>query len=337
MLYILFGEDDFSLHQALDEIKNGLDDREMLASNTTVLDGSQLSLNQLMNTCDALPFLAQKRLVIVEGLLARFDQKGRRRKARIPQLDEEWRGLGSYLPGMSPSTVLILIDGGVGKGNPLFRELSPEATVKEFPSPRGTRLNGWIWERVKKGGGSISPSAVQLLADLIGGNLWVMDSEIEKLLLYARGRRVEERDVRSVVSYARESNIFAMIDAIMERKTSVATTLLHRLLNEGAAAPYLLFMITRQFRMLVQTKELASQRLPSIEVQKRSGLTSEYAFRKTMEQAKGFSMKQLEEVYRRLLDTDVSIKTGRQRGELALDLLITELCQGRGTEGARTF
>ena len=332
MLYLLFGEDDFSLREVLEEMKGELGDEELLACNTTVLDGKHLTLNQLMNACDVVPFLASKRLVIVTGLLGRFEQPDTRaRLGRRPVASDvgDWLALKGYVIGMPPSTVLALVDGKIRRVNPLLRSLASQAVVREFPLLRGNRLQEWIWARVKKAGGDISPSAVRLLADLIGGNLWVMSSEIEKLCLYSQGRRIEEGDVMRVVSYSRESNVFAAIDALMRGQTSAAATLLHRLLNEGAAPPYLLFMITRQFRLLVQAKELSSQRLPASQIATRLGLGSDYAVRKILEQSRGYSMERLEAAYRSLLDTDISIKTGRFGSELALDLLVVELCQGR--------
>ena len=76
LLYILFGADDFSLNESLEEIKKGIGDRPMLDSNTTILEGRQLTPNQLREVCAALPFLAPKRLVIVKGLLERFEPGG---------------------------------------------------------------------------------------------------------------------------------------------------------------------------------------------------------------------------------------------------------------------
>jgi len=335
MVYILFGEDDFSLREELEEIKKGLGDEEFLPSNTTLLDGQRLRPDELMAVCNSLPFLAQKRLVIVQGLLSRFERDSRGRSADGSSLNTEpreedarWWALGEHVEAMPPSTVLVLLDGRLGRDNRLLRRLSPKATVKEFPSLRGGRLRNWIRVRVGEAGSSISPSATSLLVDPIGSNLWILSSEIEKLCLWAGQRRIEERDVRQLVSHAREASVFAMVDAIVEGKMASAVQLLHQLLDEGAAAPYLLVMITRQFRLLLQAKELSPRGLSRTEIRNRLGLSSEYAFRKTLEQAQHYSLGRLQLVYPKLLETDVSIKTGKWGGELALDLLIAELCRG---------
>ncbi|GAI20318.1 unnamed protein product, partial [marine sediment metagenome] len=198
-----------------------------------------------------------------------------------------------------------------------------------FPLLRNTRLRQWIQGHVAEEGGNISPGAVDLLAKLVGGNLWIMASEISKLVLFASGRRIEEEDVGMVVSYAQEANVFAMVDAILELKVGVAEHSLQQLLQRGAAPAYLLFMLSRQARMIIRVKELRNQAKPNIEIQNKLGLTSEFAFRKTLEQADRYPLERLREVYHKLLEADLSIKTGEYDGELALNILIAELCQRR--------
>ncbi len=323
MFYILFGPDEFSLREELERIKDGLGDRESLASNTTIFEGKQVSLNQLMDACIALPFLGSHRLIIVEGLLVRFE--GDRVELKKGG-GEEWGEFEKRVGGMPPSTALILIDGQLKKGNALLKGLAPLASVKEFPLLKGAALGGWIRGRVKEGQGTISPEAVRMLASLVGENLWVLASEIEKLLLYTAGRRIDEGDVKEVVSYAREANVFTMVDALIEGRAARAAPLLHQLLQEGDTAPYLLVMITRQLRLLVQSKELSLQGFSAAEVKARLDLTSDYVLNKALEQGRRYSMERLEQVYRKLLETDLSIKRGLWRGELALDLLVADLC-----------
>jgi len=159
-----------------------------------------------------------------------------------------------------------------------------------------------------------------------------MANEIDKLALFASGRRIEEEDVKLVVSYAQEANVFAMVDAVLEFRAGVAEQLLQKLLQRGAAPAYLLVMLSRQVRMIVRVKELRNQRKSEMEIQDKLGLTSEFALRKTSEQAGRYSLARLKEVYHRLLEADLSIKTGKYDAELALNILIAELCQRRKLE-----
>ena len=331
MLYILWGEDDFSLRQSLEEIKRGMGDQAMLAVNTTTLDGQQMTLDQLRTVCGTVPFLAEKRLVIVKGLLERFEPRGRpsprKKVTQVANQQDEYKSLGAYISKLPDSTILVLTEGRITSKNPLLGELSNQAEVKSFPLLRGTKLRQWIQRRVTEEGGSISPEAIDLLTKLVGGELWIMTNEVNKLVLFTSGRRIEEEDVKMVVSYAQQANVFAMVDAILEFKAGVAGQLLQQLLQRGAAPAYLLVMLSRQARMIVRAKELRNQGRPKIEIQNRLGLTSEFALSKTLEQANRYPLERLKEVYGKLLEADLSIKTGKYEGELALNILIAELAQ----------
>jgi DNA polymerase-3 subunit delta len=332
MFYILHGPDDFSLREELGRIKDSLGDREALASNTTFFEGKQVGLNQLMDACMALPFLGTHRLIIVEGLLSRASNSSKGDEDETegsgsPKKGKgEWKALKDCVGGMPPSTVLVLVDREVNKTSALFKGLAPLSQVREFPPRRGRELREWIRGRVKQGGGTISSDALNMLASMVGENLWVLASEIEKLLVYTAGRPIDRRDVEEVVSYAREANVFAMVDAIVEGRSAMAASLLHLSLEEGAAAPYLLFMITRQLRLLVQSKDLGMQHCRRAEIKSRLGISKDFVLDKALEQGRYYSMERLEQVYRQLLETDRSIKRGQMKGEMALDLLIADLC-----------
>jgi DNA polymerase III delta subunit len=86
LLYILWGEDEFSLEEKLLEIKKNLGDVSLLPTNTNILDGQKLSLRELEAIGGAMPFLSAKRLVIIKGLLGRFESRGSlrdRRRAKV--------------------------------------------------------------------------------------------------------------------------------------------------------------------------------------------------------------------------------------------------------------
>jgi len=327
MFYILYGQDDFSLNQAMEKIKADLGDREMVATSTTNLEGQHLTLSELRNKCDTAPFLSSHRLVIVDGLLGRFEVKQSRPRSGRGKSGNglgEWEGLASYIGQMPETTVLMLVDGEMKGQNSLLKKLSPLAEVRTFPLLRGRDLKAWIQQRVRAEGGDIAPQAVNLLAELIGGDLWAMNGEIQKLLLYSQERPINEDDVRQLVSHIQEANIFALVDAVAEGRTELAQRILHRLYDDGVAPMYILVMITRQFRLIAQATEL-ERGLSRLQIQDRLGLKSSYSLDKTLSQAKLYDFEGVKRAYDKLLETDLAIKTGRYSDKLALELLVTEL------------
>jgi len=336
LLHVLIGEDDFSLRQALEEIKKGIGDATALMTNTTVLEGRQVTLEHLRSACETVPFLSEKRLVIVEGLFERFEsgnKTGRKKSLRQPEQSERYKAIAEGIKQLPEFTELVLIGGGIKAGNPLLRELSAIAKVKLFPLLKQSQLSQWITQRVKAAGGSISPQAVTLLARFVGNDLWIMSNEVDKLALFTGGRPIEEADVRAVVSYAQEANVFAMVDAVLEFRVGAAQELLQQLLKQGAAPAQLLVMLSRQVRIIFQIREMRGRKKSRADIQSKLGLTSDFVLRKAWDQADRYSPARLREVYHKLLETDISIKTGKLDGEIALNILVAELGQ-RGTVSA---
>jgi DNA polymerase-3 subunit delta len=205
--------------------------------------------------------------------------------------------------------------------------LAPLAKIKGFPLLNDRNLSDWVHGRIKEGGGNISLAALKLLVGLVGADLWVMSGEIDKLLAYSSDKVITEDNVKQLTSYAREANIFALVDAILEGRRSQAQQLLHRLLQEGASPSYILAMIMRQLRLIVMAKDRGRKRSqPGISDSLES--ISDYSLEKATRQAKAFTLERIKKAYDQLLEADIGIKTGKYEGDLALDLLVVELGQG---------
>jgi len=328
LIYIFHGADEFAIRDLIRKIKAECSDGELGETATTVLDGGKVTIDELFAACHTVSFFSPKRLVIVEGLLSRFEKKEKRGKGKDKTNDlKDWDGLVKL--DLPDSSVLVLADGLLKKTNPMLKKLAPRADVKECVplDVRGADLPKWIASRSKAMGCEISPKAVRLLIDLIGNDLWILSSEIDKLSIHASESRIEENDINLLVSYAREANIFHMVDAVIQGRREVAVRLLHQLLSEGAAPAYLLHMIISEFRLLVQVKQHNGRGVSARVVGNKIGESKDWKVEKLMRSAGRYSSQKLEGIYHRLLETDISIKTGKCDGELALDLLINDLCK----------
>ncbi len=330
MLHIFIGEDDFSIHQALEEIKKSAGDPAALMPNTTVFEGARVTPAQLRAACETVPFLADKRLVIVGGLFERFEPKGKatkKKSANKTEATEDYKPFTEAVKNLPPFTELVLIGGNIRSTNPLLHELATVGKVKTFPSLKGALINQWIEKRVSSlGKGGISKQAVDLMVRLVGGDLWTMANEIDKLVLYTDERTIEEADVQALVSNAQDANIFYMVDAIIESRVALAQELLQQLFKQGMAPTQILVMLARQVRIIFQVKEMRDSGRSRNEIQSKLGLTSDFVLRKAWEQADKYTLARLKEVYHKLLDADIAIKTGRYDSpDLVMDILIAEI------------
>lgn len=332
MLHIFYGPDSFSLGEALASLRRSLDSDGMLSANTAQFDGRTVTPVELMSACDTVPFLAARRLVIVEGLLAAQEAAKRpvrqdrgKRPAGADAGGSPWSALPEYARRLPETTELVLLDAAIKDANPLFTALRPLAEVHAFAAMDRERLQEWIAARVKARKAAIQPRAAAVLAEAVGSNLWQMHNEIDKLALYAYDRPIEVADVRRMVSVTPTGSVFNLTDAIMAGQGSEAIRLVRQLMDSGSAGPQLLALIVRQFRQLVLAQDLVRRQVPRPEIARKLESRSDWVLGKLLDQARRYPAAKLEAGYRRIFEADLNIKRGIQDEETALELLVAEL------------
>jgi len=333
MFYVFHGPDDLSRAETLKTLKDKIGDPAMADMNTTLLDGDAVTLGELQEACDALPFLSDRRLVIVTGYLTR-PEKGPRREERRRQADKKTlEDLTEYLDKLADTTRLIFVEEKtLLASHPIVKlgRTREDGHVLAFGGPTRRDLPAWIEQRVRLKGASIEPTAAQALAEAVPDDTRLLDSEIEKMITYVYpDTTITSAHVDLLVPYTGESNVFTMVDAIGRRDGPGALRMLHKLLDDRRDDPaiplYLLSMIVRQFRILIQVKEMSAQGMTVSTIAKRAGIHP-FVAEKAMPQSLNFTMGELDAIYPRLLNTDLSIKTGKMDGVLALDILVASIC-----------
>ena len=304
----------------------------LLDANRHVLIGADTRFNELVELCNAIPFMDPVRLVLVQGLLATFEGKRAARRSRRSTNQErvpskalgQWDGLAQAILSMPPTTLLIFSDGQLSAINPLLRALSDATRVQGLPAPSGPDLARWIKEAAQEKSTGISPSAVNALANMVGSDLWALDRELEKLSLYAWGRNVEERDVTALVAQAKEANIFNAVDAMMEGRQRDALSQLQQLRDDGRDSSYIIAMVQRQLRLLALAKNGMETGASQSELGSQMGTSSQFVIRKTIQQARKHTWEDINWRYQRLLEADLAIKRGKMASAIALDLLVAD-------------
>ena len=330
MIYLLYGDDSLSVEETLASLRSDAGPDELHDVNTTTLNGASVSLAELEAAWSAIPFMADKRIVIVRNFLARME-RGRGSSSRSRSADGEWSDIGERLAHVPESTDLIFVDAAVTRGNPLLRAIRPRAQTQEFRLPSVREMPGWVRQRADKLGAAIEPSAISALVDAIGNDTRLVDMELQKLALYRSDGRlpgtIRRQDVEAMVSYVREANIFAAVDAALEGRSGIALRLAHQLLDAGRPPIYVITMLARQVRFLILAKDLKARGVQQSEIGRRLSISG-YPLTKTMQQEVRFSAERLTQIHRRLLEADLSIKIGAADEEMALDTLIIALSDG---------
>ena len=155
MFYIFYGDDDLSLREALDEMKRSIQPEELRDVNVATLDARGLGYAELAATCGTVPFMAEKRLVVLEGLLSTFESGFRAGSRSAPRQTEvgDWARLPELPDEMPPTTDLVTVDGPLRSTNPLLgllRKLRGQVEVRTFSVPRGRALIQWVQSRAER-------------------------------------------------------------------------------------------------------------------------------------------------------------------------------------------
>lgn len=340
MKYLLHGKDDFSIRERLVVMKEAVGIPDVRDVNITVLDGKQITFDKLIANANTVPFLAEKRLVIVEGLLGKFERKNRNSEEELSDTSE-WGGLPEALETLPATTDLVFVEfvedkknatSPANARNPIFKLVKTHVENERFEPPPPKQLGQWIVNRAQAEGIEIDNRAAHTMASSIGSNLSVIVSELRKLALYAHERTISNDDVIGLVAYAQEASIFATADAVVDGRSDVAIKLVNQLLHDGSSPHAILSMMARQSRLLIIAKELKAQSASNDEKSKRLGVSG-WVLNKTLGQAERVSSSRLIQIHGALLNADHLMKTGstnagltaRQDEELVLDTTIVEI------------
>jgi len=347
LVYVLYGSDRFTRDEQVRGLKRRMLEQPTGEYNLSEFSGAEFSLSDVRAAADALPFIADRRLVILEGLLGRLadtakaaPRRGRSKStapgsAGVPPAPVEAGGTPA-LPGQSPleaflayladvpeTTALVLVEDQLDPTLVAARIPPERAHIRGYDRPRPGDLSRWVERRAKHWGGTIELAATRKLSQLQPDDLGLLDHEVRKLVTYADGRAVTTEDVE-LLSTSPEVTIFGLIDAVAEGRRGEALNHLRSLAQRGERPEAVVPQIAALLRRLVQARELLDQGLPPREVQRRLGVHP-FVAEKTERQARAYRVEQLEAALHLLLQTDRAIKTGEAEPELALELLILDL------------
>jgi DNA polymerase-3 subunit delta len=340
---LLHGNDEFAISGHIEKLCAGLGDPATADMNISRFDGRLGVDFEALNTAvNAAPFLAPRRVMVLRHPISAFSSTETRKKflellekaqptttialAETVELkSEHWLMKWVTAHGASAGP-------GAGRSSQERKEaasggsahVGTRAGVHVYNLPKRWEMPRWIESETRKLGGKIEPDAAARLSEMVGEDTRIAAQELSKLLTYVNyARPITLLDVDRVSIVSARGNVFELVDALGQGDGKKAQQVLHQLLEEQEA--YELWgMVIRQFRLLLQARELLDGRASIPEIQKALGL-HEFVVQKVTNQAKRFSLPVLESIYHQLLEIDEGAKKSQVPLELALDMLVMEL------------
>ena len=316
--YFFFGSDEFAITRKLKDFDADFTDPTSADMNTARLDARSLTENDLNTAVNAMPFLAKRRLVLLANPSAKYNNQSARKK--FLEFIEK-------APDTTRLVMYELVEPRDVEKHWLVKwaeKNEKSIQTKAFMLPRLKDMTGWIINETRQQGGQIEAPAAEMLKDMVGVDPRQAGMEIAKLLAYVNwARQIKVEDVEAVCIVSSQQSVFDFVDALSNGNGKTAQHLLHRLLE--TEDPFTLWgMVVRQFRLLIQAREILDGRGNKDDVARALGVHP-FVAEKTTGQAARFSIESLESIYRRLLRIDEGVKTSQLTLELAMDTLVVEL------------
>lgn len=316
MIIFIYGKDTYRSKQSLSKMVEKFRlERDPQGLNLVRLDAVSGQHNIMQEILSA-PFLAEKRMVVLENVL--ISKKEALQKELLERIEAK----------TLPADVILVVWEGIEKpklkhAKALFERLLKEQYIQYFEELTGAKLTGWILSEVKSRGSAIDRDAAHLLSTTIGADMWRLSTLLDQLTSYASGRSITVGDCNLFIEEKVDDNIFTLVDAIVSGQTKHVYTMMQEQYRQGNDAGYLLSMITRQFRILLQLRDLydRGEQLQSSSLATELGLHP-FVIKKSLPMVKRYPLAELKQIHAQLLDIDIKTKTGQGDQSMLLDLFV---------------
>jgi len=322
MIIFTYGADTLRSHRFLSELKNKfIRDLDQNAQSLTYLDGQNISLPIISEAVSAGSLFVKKRLIIIDNV---FQNK----KTKI------FNELHDFLKKISDhnDNIIIFRDEELNtKNHPLpatakklFTFLNSQPYSREFPAITGNSLLTFIKQEMATHKKDIAPAAASEIAQRTGGDMWLIASELKKLAYRAETKTISLADVKEMTVPSYDQNIFALTDALSDKNKNLALKILAEQYAAGASDEYLLTMLIRQFKILLQIRTALDNNLAPAKIAGELKLHP-FVAQKGSRQAANFSADNLKNYLNLLIRLDWLNKKGQADLRTELPLLMASL------------
>lgn len=310
-MYLLYGEESYLKRAYKKRIKNAIVG-EGISMNFNCFEGKNMDIKEMIDLANTLPFLAEYRLILIEN-------SGYFKNANQEMI--------TFVEEVPESTIIVFVEEEVDKRGKLFKTVKASGYAAELSRQSDSKLIAWVLGILSREKKKITEANMHLLLSKTGNDMENIEKEVDKLISYTLGKDIiTAEDIEMICTTQVTGKIFQMIDAISGKNQKEAFSLYYDLLTLREPPLRILFLIARQFNLLVQVKWLSNQGKANDAISKQTGLQS-FLVGKYLLQAKRFKTEFLKSAVEECVETEEAIKTGRLEDRLGVELLIVKYSQ----------
>lgn len=307
-VYLLYGEEAYLRSQYRDKLKAALlGDGDSM--NYHYFEGKDVSVGEVIDLAETMPFLSQRRVIILENSTL-FAKGGEQ--------------LAEYLAAPAETAFFVFVEPAADKRSKLYKAVAAKGRAVEFKTQDEAVLKRWILGFLKKENKNITERDLNLFMEKTGSDMENIRAELEKLLCYCMERDViTAQDIEAVCTKQVNNQIFEMINALAQGQQKRAMDLYYDLLTLKEPPMRILYLITRQFNMLLQVKELKNKGCDTNIIGEKVGLAG-FIAKKYVAQAAKFKETDLHTALKDCVEAEEAVKTGRMNDVMSVELLIVK-------------
>ncbi|KAF9120091.1 hypothetical protein BGX30_003381 [Mortierella sp. GBA39] len=309
-VYLLYGTEKYQMNEFTSLMEDQLLQKEERDFAIVHYDLADTPIQEVVEEAEMIPFMVQRKLIFDSG-----------------KVEHRMESLLEYIGNPAEYSVLIFLVNNekLDERKKVVKAVKSAGTVLSFMPMGSDELLRWIEKKAKQRECSFAPGAAEMLVRNAGTQLQTLAAEVDKLCLYAgSGGTVTTDIVDRLVARSTEQNVFALVEEIANLRLDQALGIFYELLKQKEEPIKIAALIARQFRIILQVKDLGGQSYSQQQIASQLGLHP-YAVKIAGEQARKFQPNQLKAILSRLGDLDYQMKTGAIDKVLGLELFLLRL------------
>lgn len=317
--YIFCGLDEELIKEGVDLIINNTIDKSLMDLNYIRLDGLTTSFDDIMNACETMPFMGDKKAVVIYRA-AFLKDKTDSSNTNI------YNEILKYLKDLPPYTILIMYflfndKRDNPKKNNKIKSLDKVSKVVYFDRLKKDRYYKKVEEVFKSNGKEIGKIEAKYFAEKVQNNFDIIKREADKIISYTNGKQITKKDIDKLIANSSEDDIFDLIDLISQRKAERAIDLLDELLFKSDQHMLIISNIENNFKRLYEIKILSQNGFNINDIASKYKLPT-FICEKLVNQCNKFNVKQLQKLMEICLETENKLKTSGVDKTMEMELML---------------
>lgn len=318
--YIFCGDNEKTIKDTIKKIKKIAIDENFVELNYSEFDGISVTVSDIVNACETLPFMNDKKVVVIYRSNFLKDQCDKSEESKYKEIKK-------YLADIPKECILIMyyiFESNREKESYKLKSLNKIAHIVKFEKLKGKSLQKKVKDLFDKRKTNISTAELTMFCNAVDSNLDVIENEVEKLCCYTMGREITRRDIENIISHKSENDIFNLVDYISQKRPEMVIDILDELIFKGEAITGILRMIERQFKLLLNIK-MGIKEGKTKDILSRELKLHPYICEKMMVQSKKFTLRSIINNIEMCLETEKRLKSTTINSKTEMELLLINI------------